>query len=187
MRIYSKTYVIIIIRFLPFSYKYAILTVAYLFVYLMSLDQPSISPTIPLYEANQIRSIWENSENIEQLKNQRTQKLLWEAIMFLSKSRLFWNNPDTADQIKQHLLRAKETHNTRLLEHIIERLQDEKRFILEYARQFASESADNLPLYEFQNNLTNAYIQDVIHKPESKDRSDMEVSLKQAQIAYNLA
>jgi hypothetical protein len=151
----------------------------------MPLDSFSYSSSPNVLKPGQMpREGVESEQNNEASKD--TQKLLAEAYIFLSKSRLFGNSPAMADPIRTHLERARDVNNTQALEYIIETLKDEKKFILQYARQFASENAENISIYQLQGGMQQAYIEKMVYARERQEQVDPNIALRQLYVDYKL-
>ncbi|MDD2916832.1 MAG: hypothetical protein PHH70_03230 [Candidatus Gracilibacteria bacterium] len=153
-------------------------------MYLDSFSYSSASPYHVLKQGQMPREHTESERNNE--VNNNTKRLLKEAYIFLSKSRLFGNDPTMADPIRTELERARDVNNTQALEYIIETLKDEKKFILEYARQFANESAENISIYELQGGMQKAYIEKMVYARERQEQINPEMALKQLYAGYQL-
>lgn len=125
-------------------------------------------------------SEWNNEANKD------TQKLLAEAYMFLSKSRLFGNDPTMANPIQTELERARDTNNTKMLESVIEGLKNEKWFILDYARQFANKDAKNISIYQLQAGMQLAFIEKMVYTPERREKINPDMALKELYKGYQL-
>ncbi len=128
----------------------------------------------------------EDEHSNEISKSVDIQKLLAEAVIFLSKSRLLGNDPNIAGIIRIELERARDTNNTKMLEGVIEALTNEKRFILDYARQFANKDAENISIYQLQGGMQQAFIEKMVYTPEIREKVDPDTALKELYKGYQL-